>query len=62
MAGLKAHESGIQLGATVLYPMVYRGFGRARILAGRIASPIDEDSIPPVVIRPARSRALPCDG
>ena len=31
--------------------------GRARIPAGRLAWPIDEDSIPPVVIRPARSRA-----
>jgi hypothetical protein len=28
-------------------------------LAGRIASPVDEALIPPVVIRPARSRALP---
>ena len=33
--------------------------GRARVLVGRIVSPIDEAFIPPVVARPARSRALP---
>ena len=36
------------------------GVGRARVLAGRIASPVDEASIPPGIIRPARSRAVPC--
>ena len=33
--------------------------GRARLLAGRMAPPIDEASIPPGIVRPARSRALP---
>ncbi len=33
--------------------------GKASVLAGRIASPIDEALIPPVVVRPAGSRALP---
>jgi hypothetical protein len=33
--------------------------GRARVLAGRIATPIDEALIPPGMVGPARSRALP---
>jgi hypothetical protein len=32
--------------------------GRARHLAGRMASPIDEASIPPGIVRPVRRRAL----
>jgi hypothetical protein len=34
---------------------------RARLPAGRMASPIDEILIPPGTVRPARSRALPDD-
>ena len=33
--------------------------GRARVLAGRIVSPVDEALIPPGMVRPAGSRALP---
>ncbi len=34
-------------------------FGRARLLAGRVASRVDEASIPPGTVGPARNRALP---
>ena len=43
------------------YLMINTAHGRARVLAGRIVSPVDEALIPPGVIRPAGSRALPDD-
>jgi len=58
------HRQAMRYGPTnticTRFIAAYRPTGRARIRAGRIARPIDEASIPPVMVRPARSRALPC--